>query len=62
MRGTLPVIPPRSNRKIPVHRDYRRDPDRNCIERMCSKLWQQRRIAARCGKTELSIESVLNAA
>ena len=29
MRGILPIIPPRSNRKVPVHPDYRRYKDRN---------------------------------
>ena len=47
MRGILPIIPPRSNRKVPVHPDYRRYKDRNRIERMFGKLKQQRRIATR---------------
>jgi IS5 family transposase len=38
MRGILPIIPPRSNRKTPVHPDYRRYKDRNRIERMVGKL------------------------
>nr|WP_245991867.1 transposase [Blastomonas fulva] len=29
MRGILLIIPPRSNRKVPVHPDYRRCKDRN---------------------------------
>ena len=40
MRGILPIIPPRSNRKVPVHPDYRRYKDRNRIERMFGKLKQ----------------------
>lgn len=62
MRGILPIIPPRSNRKAPVHPDYRRYKDRNRIERMFGKLKQQRRIATRYDKTVLSFESFLNLA
>ena len=43
--GILPIIPPRSNREVPEHPDYRRYRDRNRIERMFAKLKQQRRIA-----------------
>ena len=35
IRGVLPIIPPRSNRKVPEHPDYRRYRDRNRIE--CSE-------------------------
>src|SRR3546814_10728558 len=35
-RGILPIIPPRSNRKVPEHPDYRRYKDRNRVERMRS--------------------------
>ncbi|MDL5054797.1 hypothetical protein QQ056_14755, partial [Oscillatoria laete-virens NRMC-F 0139] len=38
MRGILPIIPPKSNRKAPVHPDYRRYKDRNRIERMFGKI------------------------
>ena len=62
MRGILPIIPPRSNRKMPVHPDYRRDKDRNRVERMFGKLKQQRRIVTRYDKTLLSFESFLNLA
>ena len=50
LRGILPIIPPRSNRKAPVHPDYRRYKDRNRIERMSGKLKQRRRIATRYDK------------
>jgi transposase len=50
LRGILPVIPPRSNRKVPEHPDYRRYKDRNRVERMFGKLKQQRRIATRYDK------------
>ena len=62
LRGILPVIPPRSNRKDPEHPDYRRYRDRNRVERMFAKLKQQRRIATRYDKTILSFESFLNLA
>ena len=62
LRGILPIIPPRSNRKTPVHPDYRRYKDRNRVERMFGKLKQQRRIATRYDKTVLSFESFLNLA
>ena len=62
MRGILPIIPPRSNRKAPDHPDYRRYKDRNRVERMFGKLKQQRRIATRYDKTILSFESFLNLA
>jgi len=62
MRGIIPIIPPRSNRKTPEHPDYRRYKDRNRVERMFAKLKQQRRIATRDDKTILSFESFLNLA
>lgn len=62
MRGILPIIPPRSNRKAPEHANYRRYRDRNRIERMFGKLKQQRQIATRYDKRVLSFESFLNLA
>ena len=62
VRGILPIIPPRANRKVPEHPDYRRYKDRNRVERLFSKLKQQRRIATRYDKTLLSFESFLNLA
>jgi transposase len=59
IRGILPIIPPRSNRKVPEHPDYRRYRDRNRIERMFAKLKQHRH---RYDKTVLSFESFLNLA
>jgi transposase len=58
IRGILPIITPRSNRKVPEHPDYRR----YRVERMFGKLKQQRRIATRYAKTVLSFESFLNLA
>ncbi|MFC0511966.1 transposase [Asaia spathodeae] len=62
MRGVLPIIPPRSNRKALEHPDYRRYRDQNRIERMFGMLKQQRRIATRYDKSVLSFESFLNLA
>lgn len=62
MRGILPIIPPRSNRKLPEHPDYRRYTDRNRVERMFGKLKEQRRIATRYDKTILPFECFLNLA
>ncbi|MBW8296594.1 transposase [Sphingopyxis sp.] len=62
VRGILPIIPPRSNHKVPDHPDYRRYKDRNRVERMFGKLKQQRRIATRYDKTLLQFESFLNLA
>jgi transposase len=47
LRGILPIIPPRSNRKEPEHPDCRHYEDRNRVERIFAKLKQQRRIATR---------------
>ena len=59
MRGILPIIPQRSNRRVPEHPDYPRYKDRIRVERMFAKLKQQRRIATRYDKTTLSFESFL---
>ena len=62
IRSILPIIPPRSNRKVPEHPDYRRYRDRNRVERMFGMLKQQRRIATRYDKNILSFESFFNLA
>jgi len=54
VKGILPVIPPRSNRKEPIATDFRAYKDRNRIERMFNKLKQFRRIATRYDKTAAS--------
>ena len=54
MKGILPVIPPKANRKEPAACDFTRYKDRNRIERMFNKLKQFRRIATRYDKTRLS--------
>jgi len=62
LHGILPVIPPKANRKDPLHCDYRRYKDRNRIERMFGFLKHSRRIATRYEKTALSYLSFLNIA
>lgn len=62
IRGILPIIPPRPNRKVPEHPEYRRYRDRNRIERMFNKLKQSRRIATRYDKTALFFASFLSLA
>lgn len=62
MPDILPIIPPQSNRKAPIHRDYRRHKGRNRIERMLGKLKLQLRTATRHDKTALSFESFPNLA
>jgi transposase len=62
LKGILPVIPPRSNRKEPITCDFRAYKDRNRIERMFNRLKQARRIATRYEKTALSFLSFLNIA
>ena len=62
IRRVLPIIPARSNRKVPEHPDYHRYRDRNRVGRMFGKLKQQRRIVTRYDKTILSFESLLNLA
>lgn len=62
MRGILPIIPPKANRREHIPCDFRRYRDRNRIERMFGHLKQQRRIATRYDKTALSFASFLNLA
>ncbi|MCE2576780.1 transposase [Komagataeibacter sp. FNDCR2] len=53
-------MPSRKGRSAPQKTDWRRYRDRNCIERMFSKLKQMRRIATRYDKTAVSFMSYLN--
>ena len=62
IKGILPVIPPRANRKNPAACDFRAYKDRNRIERMFNRLKQSRRIATRYDKTALSFLGFLNIA
>jgi len=47
LAGINPVIPPKSNRREPIPRDFRAYKDRNRIERLFNKVKQFRRIATR---------------
>ncbi len=62
MKGILPVIPPRANRKEPIACDFRAYRDRNRIERMFNRLKQSRCIATRYDKTATSFIGFLNLA
>jgi len=59
IRGILPVIPPKANRKQPIACDFKAYKDRNRIERMFNRSKQFRRIATRHDKTALSFNSFL---
>jgi transposase len=54
LKGILPVIPPKANRKEAIACDFRVYKDRNRVERMFNKLKQFRRIATRYDKTAAS--------
>lgn len=54
LKGILPVIPPKSNRREPVSCNFKAYKDRNRIERMFNRLKQFRRIATRYDKTAKS--------
>ncbi len=62
IRGILPIIPPKANRREPIACDFRRYRDRNRIERMFGYLKHQRRITTRYDKTALSFANFLNLA
>lgn len=62
IKGILPVIPPRANRKDPAACDFHAYRDRSRIERMFNKLKQSRRSATGYDKTALSFLSFLNIA
>jgi transposase len=62
LRGILPVIPPKANRKEPIACDFKSYKDRNRIERMFNRLKQFRRVATRYDKTSKSFQAFLNLA
>ncbi|HEX7858653.1 MAG TPA: transposase [Sphingobium sp.] len=53
-------IPPKTNCREPIPRDFRRYRDRNRIERMYGQPKQFRRIATRYDKTALPFASFLS--
>lgn len=59
MKGILPVIPPKANRKDAIPCDFEAYRDRNRIERMFNRLKQFRRIATRYDKTARSFLAFL---
>ena len=54
LRGILPIIPPKANRRDPAPCDFSRYRDRNHVERLFNRLKQSRRIATRYDKTAAS--------
>jgi transposase len=59
LKGVMPVIPPKANRRTPAACDFHQYRDRNRIERMFNGLKQTRRIATRYDKTGKSILAFL---
>lgn len=59
LRGILPVIPPKNNRRSSIKCDYHAYKNRNRIERMFNRLKQFRRIATRYEKTKTSFLAFL---
>lgn len=62
LKGILPVIPSKANRKQPIPCDFMAYRDRNRVERMFNRLKHFLRIATRYDKTALSFRSFLNIA
>ena len=62
LKGVLPIIPPKANRKQPIPCDFVAYRDRNRVERMFNRLKQFRRIATRYDKTALSFLGFLSLA
>lgn len=62
LKGILPVIPPKANRKQTFTCYVRAYKDRNRVERMFNKLKQFRRIATRYDKTAVSFLGFLTLA
>ena len=54
LRGILPIIPPKANRRDPAPCDFRRYRDRNHVERLFNRLKPSRSIATRYDKTAAS--------
>ena len=54
LRGILPIIPPKANRRDPAPCDFSRYRDRNHVERLFNRLKQSRGIATRYDKTAAS--------
>ena len=57
--GAIPVIPPRSHRKVPRHYDMHLYQERNLVERLFQKLKHYRRIATRYERLALTCMAML---
>ncbi len=62
LRGILPIIPPKANRRDPAAYNFWRYRDRNQVERLFNRLKQSRRIATRYDKTASSFLGFLSLA
>jgi len=62
MKGGVPIIPPKSNRREPIACDFRAYNDRNRVETMFNQTKQFRRIATRYNKTAVSYMGFLTLA
>ena len=61
-RGITPVIPPKSNRRVPAEFDKQTYKWRHLIENDFGKLKENRRIAIRSCKTDLSFKAFISLA
>ena len=61
-RGITPVIPPKSNRRVPAEFDKQTYKWRHLIENDFGKLKENRRIAMRLCKTDLSFKAFISLA
>nr|WP_244498039.1 transposase [Aureimonas sp. AU40] len=62
LKGVLPMIPSKANRRAPAACDFKQYRNRNRIERMFNRLKQARRIATRYDQTASSILAFLSPA
>jgi len=56
-QGSIPVIPPRSNRKTPREYDKEIYRERNAVERLFANLKENRRITTRYEKSKVGFEA-----
>jgi len=61
MKGIVPVIQPKSNRRDPIACEFRAYKDCNRVERMFNRIKQFRRIATRYDKTAISLHGLSGA-
>jgi transposase len=57
--GSIPVIPPKTNRKYPRSHDTYLYKERNLIERLFNRLKQFRRLATRYEKHQVNFQALI---